>query len=193
MPVRKSLGLGESLEDYVEIILALEQDAGTARVRDIAARFGVSKPSVTGALRALKARGLVYYEPYSNATLTAAGRRIAAEVTRRHRILQEFLTHVLAVPEREANAAACRMEHVLAPAVIDRFCAFADFVHGCPRRVADWVDGVGFACPNRNVGRQSPRDDAAAITRHVAEQPPVRKRRAPHSNTGRRSEGSGTC
>ncbi len=36
MAARKSPGLGESLEDYVEIILALERDAGTARVRDIA-------------------------------------------------------------------------------------------------------------------------------------------------------------
>jgi DtxR family Mn-dependent transcriptional regulator len=192
MPARKSLGLGESLEDYVEIILALEMDTGTARVRDIAARFGVSKPSVTGALRALKARGLVCYEPYSHATLTAAGRRIAAEVTRRHHVLQEFLTHVLALPEGEANAAACRMEHVLAPAVIDRFCAFADFVDRCPRRVADWVDGIGFACPNRDVDPEWARSRAPAEARCSAAQPPVRKRRSPHAEAGRRSEGSGT-
>ncbi|MDD5564144.1 MAG: metal-dependent transcriptional regulator [Thermoanaerobaculaceae bacterium] len=152
MAAKRSPGLGESLEDYVEIILALERDEGMARVGDIAARFGVSKPSVTGALRALKAKGLVRYEPYAHATLTVAGRRIAAEVTRRHRVLKAFLTDVLALPEGEANAAACRMEHVLAPAVIDRFCAFADFVQANPRRIAEWVDGTGFTRPDRGSG-----------------------------------------
>jgi len=162
MTPKRRRGLGESLEDYVEIILALEHDAGTARVRDIAARFGVSKPSVTGALRVLKAKGLVQYEPYAPVTLTAAGRRVAGEVTRRHCVLKDFLTEVLALPEPEANAAACRMEHILAPAVIDRFCAFAGFIHGCPRRVAEWVDGIGFECPDRNRDPECARAGARA-------------------------------
>lgn len=155
MRASRNPGLGESLEDYVEIILALERDAGTARVRDIAARCGVSKPSVTGALRALKARGLVCYEPYARATLTAAGRALAVEMTRRHRILKAFLTQVLALPDPQADAAACRMEHVLAPAVIDRFWAFADFVHDDPLRVAGWVDGIGRdRFPGPDAGRR---------------------------------------
>jgi DtxR family transcriptional regulator, Mn-dependent transcriptional regulator len=173
MTPKSRRGLGESLEDYVEIILALEHDAGTARVRDIAARVGVSKPSVTGALRVLKAKGLVQYEPYAPATLTPAGRRVAGEVARRHRVLKEFLTEVLALPELEANAAACRMEHILAPAVIDRFCAFAAFIHGCPRRVAKWVDGIGFECPEREragaraQGRSSARASARPRSSHA--------------------------
>jgi DtxR family Mn-dependent transcriptional regulator len=165
MSPKRRRGLGESLEDYVEIILALEHDAGTARVRDIAARVGVSKPSVTGALRVLKAKGLVQYEPYAPATLTPAGRRVAGEVARRHRVLKDFLTDVLALPELEANAAACRMEHILAPAVIDRFCAFAAFIHGCPRRVAEWVSGVGFECPNRNRGPERARAQGSGSAR----------------------------
>jgi DtxR family Mn-dependent transcriptional regulator len=191
MPARKNPGLGESLEDYVEIILALEQDAGGARVRDIAVRVGVSQPSVTGALRALRAKGLVRYEPYTRATLTAAGRKIAAEVTRRHRVLKEFLTHVLALPEGKANSAACRMEHILVPSVIDRFCAFADFVHGCPRRVAEWVEGVGFACPNRGSGPECAHCGAPSPKRAAGL--PARRRRLPAPEAGHRSEPAGTC
>lgn len=191
MPARKNPGLGESLEDYVEIILALEQDAGGARVRDIAARVGVSQPSVTGALRALRAKGLVRYEPYTRATLTAAGRKIAAEVTRRHRVLKEFLTHVLALPEGKANSAACRMEHILVPSVIDRFCAFADFVHGCPRRVAEWVEGIGFACPNRGSGPECARCGAPPPSRAAG--PSARRRNLPATEAGHRSERTGTC
>jgi len=140
MAPRKAPGLGESLEDYIEIILALEQDAGAARVRDIAARFGVSQPSVTGALRALKAKGLVRYEPYAHVTLTAAGRRAAGEVARRHRVLKAFLVGVLALPQAAADAAACRMEHVLAPSVVDRFCAFAGFVDATPGLLLGWEE-----------------------------------------------------
>jgi DtxR family Mn-dependent transcriptional regulator len=193
MPARKSAGLGESLEDYVEIILALERDAGGARVRDIAACVGVSQPSVTGALRALRAKGLVRYEPYTHATLTPAGRRIAAEVTRRHRVLKEFLTHVLALPEGEANAGACRMEHVLAPSVIDRFCAFADFVHGCPRRVAEWVEGIGFACPNRGSGPECAHCGAPAPAGRRVAGSPAKRRRLPGPEAGHRGEGTGPC
>ncbi len=193
MPTRKSSGLGESLEDYVEIILALEQDAGGARVRDIAVRVGVSQPSVTGALRALRAKGLVRYEPYTRATLTASGRKIAAEVTRRHRVLKEFLTHVLALPEGKANSAACRMEHILVPSVIDRFCAFADFVHGCPRRVAEWVEGIGFACPNRGSGPECAHCGAPSPSPKRAAGPPARRRRPPAPEVGHRSEPAGTC
>ena len=191
MAAKKSPGLGESLEDYVEIILALERDAGGARVRDIAVRVGVSQPSVTGALRALRAKGLVRYEPYTHATLTPAGRRIAAEVTRRHRVLKEFLTHVLALPEEDADAGACRMEHVLAPGVIDRFCAFADFVHGCPRRVAEWVEGIGFACPNRGSGPECAHCGAPSPRRVAGSS--ARRRRLPGPEAGRRSQGAGTC
>ncbi len=167
MAPRTARGLGESLEDYIEIILALEQDAGAARVRDIAARFGVSQPSVTGALRALKARKLVRYEPYAHVTLTAAGRRAAGEVARRHRVLKEFLVGVLALPHAAADAAACRMEHVLAPAVVDRFCAFAGFVHANPGLLLGWDEGRSAdpapapAAPGRRPPRRALRREGA--------------------------------
>ena len=191
MSGRNRGGLGESLEDYVETILALERAAGAARVRDIAAHFGVSKPSVTGALRALKAKGLVSYQPYAHATLTAAGRRIAAEVTRRHRVLKEFLSGVLALPNHEADAAACRMEHILAPAVIDRFCAFADFVQGCPRHAAEWVDGTGYSCVNRGADPACTHCGTLALPALQARALPAKQRRTARPTSGRHSEGRG--
>jgi DtxR family Mn-dependent transcriptional regulator len=143
--------LSESLEDYLEAIYHLERDARVARAADIAARLGVSRPSVTGALKALAERGLVHYAPYSNITLTTEGRRTAAAVARRHAILKDFLENVLSLPPQEAERAACRMEHVLEKPVMNRFLDFARFVEGCPRRGADWVRGFGFACRDRGL------------------------------------------
>lgn len=51
--------LSASLEDYLEAILSLERVSRVARVSDIAGRLGVSRPSVTGALKSLGARNLV--------------------------------------------------------------------------------------------------------------------------------------
>ncbi len=143
MPVAQ---LSESLEDYLEAIFVLERDAGVARPADIASRLEVSRPSVTGALRALSRRGLVRYAPYAGVSLTARGRKAAADVARRHAVLQAFLEQVLSLPAGQAERAACRMEHVLEPAVLSRFLDFASFSDSCHYRNARWVRGRGFVC-----------------------------------------------
>jgi DtxR family Mn-dependent transcriptional regulator len=65
--------LSASLEDYLEAIYNLAEAKKVARSRDIAEALGVSRASVTGALRALKEKGLIEHEPYGYVTLTEAG------------------------------------------------------------------------------------------------------------------------
>ena len=50
--------LSESLEDYLEIILDLQQLKRVARIRDIAARKGVASASVSGAYRDSRAMAM---------------------------------------------------------------------------------------------------------------------------------------
>ncbi len=144
-------GLSESLEDYLEAIYQLERGGGSARPADIAARLNVSRPSVTGALRALSDRGLVHYAPYAAVALTSAGRKTAAEVARRHGILKEFLERVLSLPAAQAERAACRKEHVLDADVLARFLDFARFNDSCPHRTTRWVAGTGFVCADKGA------------------------------------------
>ncbi len=151
MTMQAAPGLSESLEDYLEAIYQLERQSGSARPADIASRLSVSRPSVTGALRALSERGLIHYAPYAAVALTSAGRKTAAEVARRHGILKEFLEQVLALPAEQAERAACRMEHVLEADVLARFLDFARFTDSCPRRSTRWVSGTGFVCDEKNV------------------------------------------
>jgi len=117
--------LSASLEDYLETILRLERASRVARVSEIAGRLGVSRPSVTGALKTLAARGLVAHAPYGHATLTREGARIASEVEGRHLAIRDFLTGVLCIPDDRAEATACRMEHVLEPEILAYFVAYA--------------------------------------------------------------------
>jgi DtxR family transcriptional regulator, Mn-dependent transcriptional regulator len=131
-PNEKALGvvdgesLSASLEDYLEAILRLERDLRVARVSEIAEQLGVSRPSVTGALKNLAARGLVSHPRYGHATLTDEGTRLAREVERRHLAIRDFLTGVLAIPEAKAEVAACRLEHVLEADVLAHFVSYAE-------------------------------------------------------------------
>jgi DtxR family Mn-dependent transcriptional regulator len=118
--------LSASLEDYVEAILQLERNSRVARVSEIASQLDVSRPSVTGALKSLGARGLVSHAPYGHVTLTAEGKRVAQEVERRHVLIRDFLTGVLAIPAEKAEVAACRLEHVLEPDVLSHFVAYSE-------------------------------------------------------------------
>lgn len=133
--------LSASLEDYVEAILLLERSSRVARVSEIASQLEVSRPSVTGALKNLGARGLVFHAPYGHVTLTEEGRRIAQEVERRHVFIRDFLTGVLAIPAEKAEVAACRLEHVLEPDVLAHFVAYSEAL--------EEKRGAGPACAER--------------------------------------------
>ena len=61
--------LSGSREDYLETIYELIEKNAVARVKDIAARLNVSKPSVHCAISEFKKHGLVEQEPYGYITL----------------------------------------------------------------------------------------------------------------------------
>jgi DtxR family Mn-dependent transcriptional regulator len=138
--------LSASLEDYLETIYRLVEDRNAARAKDIGERLNVSRSSVTGALRALAARGLIHYAPYDAITLTDKGRVLAGEVARRHEVLREFFVKVLAVDAAEADAAACRIEHAIPESLLQRFVEFVEFIELCPRSGQTWLEGFGKYC-----------------------------------------------
>lgn len=90
MATSKSDNLSASLEDYLEAIFNLSSESNIARSKDIAKSLDVSRASVTGALRVLKQKGLANYKPYDYVTLTDTGRATAAEIAKKHKILQTF-------------------------------------------------------------------------------------------------------
>lgn len=128
MGVTKSESLSASMEDYLEAIYNLSSESNVARSKDIANLLGVSKASVTGALRILKKKKLANYKPYDFVTLTKQGRQIAAEVTQKHDILESFFIDILDVEPDIAQQAACKAEHTLGPEVIAKLLYFIEFV-----------------------------------------------------------------
>lgn len=139
---RKTKKLSPSLEDYLEAVLELVRLGKVARVRDIAKRLGVGMPSVSVALRALAGRGLVNYDPYQVVTLTEQGQRLGNAIDHRHRVLGEFFARVLGLDDATAQANACRIEHAIDPAVLDRLERLSAFMQVCPGIGRQWLNIV---------------------------------------------------
>lgn len=129
MAAKRQNNLSASLEDYLEAILELSTREGHAHSKDIAERLCVARPSVTGALRTLKKKGMANYEPYGSVTLTKAGKRAAQKVARRHKIIKSFFVNVLGVENDIAQQAACKAEHSLGPEVISKLLCFSEYVN----------------------------------------------------------------
>ncbi len=106
------MNIHESGEDYLETILMLCKQYGSARSVDIAAHLGVSKPSVSFAMKKLRENGYILMGDDSRITLTEAGEAIACRVLERHDILCAMLMR-LGVSEETARADACKIEHDL--------------------------------------------------------------------------------
>ncbi len=140
MKICNTEGLSASLEDYLVEIFHLEQSRRVARAKDIADHLCVQRASVTGALKALAKRGLINYRPYGFITLTPVGIEAARSIYRSHEILEEFFMNTLHLSLEEADANACRIEHVIDPSVIEALMHFLEFMKTCPRTSTDWRD-----------------------------------------------------
>jgi DtxR family Mn-dependent transcriptional regulator len=64
-------------------------------------------------LKKLSALGLAEHSPYRGVELSEAGTKIALEVVRHHRLLEQYLAETLGVPIDAVHAEADRLEHVL--------------------------------------------------------------------------------
>jgi DtxR family Mn-dependent transcriptional regulator len=111
-----------TVEDYLKCILKLEQEQAGALVTmgQIGAALGVAPGTVTAMVKTLAESDLLAYEPYTGVRLTAAGRKLAAHVLRRHRLIELFLVDFMGLDWSEVHAEAERLEHAVSDRLIER-------------------------------------------------------------------------
>jgi len=100
----------KTIEEYVEIIHRIEEQDGQACTNSIAVAMGVKPPSITEVLQKLQNEGYIHYIPYTGATLTGRGKKLAEELGKKHRAIADFLT-VIGISEDIAEIDACQIEH----------------------------------------------------------------------------------
>lgn len=113
----------ELIDDYVELISDLIREVGEARQVDMAARLGVSQPTVAKMLKRLATMGLIEKIPWRGVFLTAEGEKLAQESRERHQIVENFLL-VLGVSPEIARRDAEGMEHHVSEETLDAFRLF---------------------------------------------------------------------
>ena len=110
----------EVAEDYVEMIADLIDETGEARTVDLAARFGVTSPTVNAIIQRLQREDLVETRPYRSIFLTDAGRALAEASRKRHKIVYDFLVSI-GVPQQIAEEDAEGVEHHVSQETLEVF------------------------------------------------------------------------
>ena len=112
----------KSAEDYLEMILRLTEEKGYARSVDIAMGLGVSKPSVSVAMKQLREGGYIVMDKDNYISLTDTGMEIAHRIYERHKVLTRMLA-MIGVDDRIAQEDACKVEHDIS---VQTFIALKD-------------------------------------------------------------------
>lgn len=105
------MSISQSVEDYLKAIYVLEEEGGRATTTNIAEALSVSSASVTNMLKRLAVLKLVTHKSYRGAELTDAGKKIALEIIRHHRLLELYLKEMLGYSWDEVHDEAENLEH----------------------------------------------------------------------------------
>lgn len=120
--------LTPSLEDYLKSIYILSVSKREVRPSDIAELMNVKLPSVSEALKRLRAMGLIQRERYGNIIMTQQGYELAIGLLRRHQIIAHFLQDFLGLSPEQAHREACIIEHYISEETLTRLQLLAEIL-----------------------------------------------------------------
>ncbi len=128
--------VNHTVENYLRSMYRLEQRDGKASTTAVARELAISASAVTEMARRLAEGGLLSYQRYQGVRLTKAGRDLAVNVTRRHRLWEVFLIQHLGFEWDQVHDLADELEHIDSDDLIDRLEQFLGFPthdpHGDP-------------------------------------------------------------
>ena len=106
------MALTSSMEDYLEAVLILHQKRGSVRGVDIAVHLGVTKPSVSRAVKELSRSDHLVKNADGTLSLTETGLQLAEQIYEKHRFFTERLI-AAGVDPKIAEQDACSIEHAV--------------------------------------------------------------------------------
>lgn len=107
-----NISLTSSMEDYLEAVLVLQQKHGYIRCVDVAGYLGVTKPSVSRAVKELSKSEYIVKNTDGTFSLTDSGLQIATQIYEKHQFFTRQLIEA-GVPQDIAAQDACKLEHVI--------------------------------------------------------------------------------
>jgi DtxR family transcriptional regulator, Mn-dependent transcriptional regulator len=132
---------GHSVDEYLETIYFLAFPIGEYRPLNtgsptlasrVAEMLGVSRASAGEMLKRLEADGLIERGKHKEALLTAAGRRRAERVVRKHRIIERLLTDFMGYSAAEAHVHADELGDTFSEDMVERIATRLGNPERCP-------------------------------------------------------------
>ncbi|MCG8347613.1 MAG: metal-dependent transcriptional regulator [Chloroflexales bacterium] len=112
-----------AIEDYLKAIYFLQQHRDVVTTSMLGELRGFKPGSVTGMIKKLAEMNLVSHTPYQGVQLTEAGKKIALEVIRHHRLIELYLVEALGYSWDEVHEEAERLEHHISEKLEARIAA----------------------------------------------------------------------
>ena len=125
MRMKNTTDVGKSAEDYLESMLVLKEKNGYIRSVDIATHLGVTKPSVSNAMKRLREEGYIEMNRSGFITVTEKGMEIADKIYTRHKKLTSYFIAIGVDPEI-AEEDACKIEHDISDQTFEALCRCID-------------------------------------------------------------------
>ena len=137
--------MSESEEMYLITIARLVEQgvAEPVPISLLAAELAIQPVSANQMVHKLAEEALVDYLPYKGVKLTSTGQKAAQQVLRDRRLWEVFLVEHLELPPTEADALACRLEHITFEGISGRLAKFLDYPAVSPQ---------GYPIPEINGG-----------------------------------------
>jgi DtxR family Mn-dependent transcriptional regulator len=122
----------EVVSRYLEAIYYMWAEKEPLRSARLADWLGVTRPTVTAALRRMTRAGLVKMSGRKEIELTAGGMRAAESIVRRHRVMERWLADGLGLDWVTADEEAARLEHAVSDVVERRLYEVLGHPTTCP-------------------------------------------------------------
>jgi len=114
----------EAIEDFLKAVYMLQQEYERVQTSVLAETLRITAPSTTEMAKKLARANLVEHEPYRGIRLTVAGKRVALEIVRNHRLLELFLVQALGYSWDEVHEEAERLEHAISDRLAQRIAEY---------------------------------------------------------------------
>jgi DtxR family Mn-dependent transcriptional regulator len=131
----------QTVENYLKAIFHLAQKNQDINPTELAQSLSVSVPTVNSMAKKMAALAYIEYEKYKPLRLTEKGRKEAALIIRKHRLIEMYLVEKMGFGWEEVHQIAEQIEHLKAPLFFERI----DQILGFPK-----YDPHGSPIPNKN-------------------------------------------
>lgn len=146
--------LTKSLETYLLAIDTLIETKKIIIVKDVAQYLNFGGATTADAIKKLREKGYINYEPYGNITLTSLGEKAVIIKKYRHNTITKFLNKVLDIDLENAEYNAEQIEYSMTDDVLSRLVNFLDFMEQCSCSEPKWMKSCKTALETGNLSKK---------------------------------------